>query len=227
MHIWTHRGNPGPENTLEGFSQAWIDGITHFETDIHCTNDGVLVLAHDSDISRLTGVKREIKDLSWKELQNYKIDGQYDWTTLDELHEQFDQARISIDIKSDHALEPFLRWAHEKDLSQYVVGSFSTVRVNRVRKTYPHLTTALTSREILCAAAGFGRLLPAHSGERVAMVPPHFKGVKILTQSFVSFCSQHAIDINVWTINSPTELEQINHLGINGIITDTYHQFIG
>lgn len=226
MHIWTHRGNPGPENTLEGFSQAWIDGITHFETDIHSTSDGVLVLAHDSDISRLTGVKREIKDLPWHELQSYKIDGQYDWTTLDELHEQFDQARISIDIKSDHALEPFLHWAHEKDLSQCVVGSFSTARVDRVRKIYPHLTTALTSKEILYAAAGFGRLLTGHSGDRVAMVPPRFKGVKILTQSFVSFCSQHAIDINVWTINSHTELEQINRLGINGIITDTYHQFI-
>lgn len=226
MHIWTHRGNPGPENTLEGFSQAWLDGITHFETDIHSTRDGVLVLAHDSDISRLTGVKKEIKDISWDELQSHKIEGQYDWTLLDELHDQFNQARISLDIKSDHALEPFLNWTDGKDLSQYIVGSFSSARVERVRQAFPRLTTALTSKEILYAAAGLGRHLPTHSGERVAMVPPRFKGVKILTQSFVSFCSQNSIEINVWTINSPTELDRISHLGISGIITDSYHQFI-
>jgi len=226
MQIWTHRGNPGPENTLEGFSQAWIDGIRHFETDIHCTSDGVLVLAHDSDISRLTGQRKEIRDVTWQELQEHKIDGEFDWTTLDELHTQYDQARISLDIKSDHALEPFLQWAQGKDLSNYIVGSFSTQRVNRVRQAFPVLTTALTSKEILFIAAGLGHLLPRHSAERVAMVPPRFKGVKILTRSFIDFCSLHSIEINVWTINSDEELDQIRHLPISGIITDHYRKFI-
>ena len=226
MQIWTHRGNPGPENTLEGFSQAWIDGIRHFETDIHCTSDGVLVLAHDSDISRLTGQKKEIKDIAWNELQEHKIDGQFDWTTLDELHNQYEHVQISVDIKSDHALEPFLQWAEGKDLSNYIVGSFSAQRVNRVRQVFPALTTALTSKEILFIAAGLGRLLPGHSAKRVAMVPPRFKGIKILTRSFIDFCSMHSIDINVWTINSVEEFDQISHLPINGIITDYYRRFI-
>ena len=226
MQIWTHRGNPGPENTLEGFSQAWVDGIRHFETDIHCTSDGVLVLAHDSDISRLTGQKKEIKDISWQELQEHKIDGEFDWTTLNELHTQYDQVQISVDIKSDHALDPFLQWAEGKNLSNYIVGSFSTQRVTRVRKALPTLTTALTSKEILFSAAGLGRLLPLHSAKRVAMVPPRFRGIKILTRSFIDFCSLHSIDINVWTINSDEELNQIRHLPISGIITDHYRRFI-
>lgn len=226
MQIWTHRGNPGPENTREGFSQAWIDGIRHFETDIHCTSDGVLVLAHDSDISRLTGHKKEIKDIAWQELQQHKIDGEFDWTTLDELHTQYEQAKISVDIKSDDALEPFLQWARGKDLSNFIVGSFSAERVNRVRQVFPTLTTALTSKEILFSAAGLGRLLPAHSAKRVAMVPPRFKGIKILTRSFIDFCALHSIEINVWTINSDEELDQIRHLPINGIITDHYRRFI-
>lgn len=226
MQIWTHRGNPGPENTLEGFSQAWIDGIRHFETDIHCTIDGVLVLAHDSDISRLTGQRKEIKDIAWHELQEHKIDGQFDWTTLDELHTQYEQAKISVDIKSEHALEPFLQWAEGKDLSNFIVGSFSAERVNRVRQVFPALTTALTSKEILFSAAGLSRLLPAHSAKRVAMVPPRFKGIKILTRSLIDFCTVHSIDINVWTINSDEELDQIRHLPISGIITDHYRKFI-
>jgi glycerophosphoryl diester phosphodiesterase len=226
MQIWTHRGNPGPENTLEGFSQAWIDGIRNFETDIHCTSDGVLVLAHDSDISRLTGQKKEIKDISWQELQEHKIDGEFNWTTLDELHSQYDRVQISVDIKSNHALEPFLQWAEGKDLSNYIVGSFSAERVNRVRQVFPMLTTALTSQESLFSAAGLGRLLPGHSAKRVAMVPPRFKGIKILTRAFIDFCSVQSIDINVWTINSDKELNKIRHLPISGIITDHYRKFI-
>lgn len=226
MLIWTHRGNPGPENTLEAFSQAWIDGIRHFETDIHCTSDGVLVLAHDSDISRLTSQKKKIKDISWPELQEHKINGEFDWTTLDELYTQYDHVQISVDIKSDHALQPFLQWAEGKDLSNYVVGSFSTKRVIRVRQVLPALTTALTPKEILFGAAGLGHLLPRHSAKRVAMVPPRIIGIKILTPSFIDFCSLHSIDINVWTINTDEELNQICHLPISGIITDHYRKFI-
>ena len=134
--------------------------------------------------------------------------------------------QISLDIKSDHALEPFLQWAKGKDLSNYIVGSFSAQRVNRVRQVFPALTTALTSKEILFIAAGLGRLLPGHSAKRVAMVPPRFKGIKILTRSFIDFCSIHSIYINVWTINSNEELDQIRHLPISGIITDHYRKFI-
>lgn len=226
MQIWTHRGNPGPENTIEGFSKAWLDGIRFFETDLHCTSDGVLVLAHDSDISRLTGVQRKIRDLTWNELRKYKIQGQFNWTTLDELHNQFKPDRISLDIKSKEAVKPFLDWAGGKDLEHYVVGSFSAKRVVQVRNAYPQLKTALTPKEVLLIATGLGHLLPEHRAERVAMVPPRFNGFKILNQSFISFCSKNKIEINVWTINSQEEFDLIRHLGINGIITDKYHQFI-
>ena len=53
MIVWTHRGNPGPENTLEAFSEAYKNGVRYFETDLHATKDGHLFLMHDKNLIRV------------------------------------------------------------------------------------------------------------------------------------------------------------------------------
>jgi glycerophosphoryl diester phosphodiesterase len=222
MLIWTHRGNPGPENTLEAFTQAWTDGISFFETDIHCTKDGVLVLSHDPDISRLTRQAQLISDLTFEELNQFKIEKRWSWATLDQLVEHFPEATISIDIKSDDALNPFIEWAKGRNLHNLVVGSFSRKRTAAFRKAYPEARTALTSREILAINAGSTWMLKGLPSAVVAMVPVRFKGVPILTQRFIRFCKKMGIQINVWTINDPAEADRLAALDVDGIITDNY-----
>lgn len=226
MQIWTHRGNPGPENTLEAFSQAWSDGVINFETDIHCTRDGILVLAHDPDIYRLTGVNQFIKDLTFEQLQMHKVNGEFNWTKLDQLVEQFPKARISIDIKSDDAIKPFIKSLENWNRTNLLVGSFSTHRVNQVRQAFPDLTTALTMREILIIRVGLGVFLPDHSAKRVAMIPIRFKGLKILTDRFLQFCEKKLIEVNVWTVNTSEELLSLRGKSVSGIVTDDYPQFL-
>ena len=53
MQIWSHRGNPGPENSLAAFDAAHKIGVRNFETDIQVTKDGVIVLAHDPHTGRV------------------------------------------------------------------------------------------------------------------------------------------------------------------------------
>lgn len=53
MIIWSHRGNPGPENSLAAFDAVHKLGIRNFETDIQVTKDGVIVLSHDPHTGRL------------------------------------------------------------------------------------------------------------------------------------------------------------------------------
>lgn len=226
MQIWTHRGNPGVENTLGAFSQAWKDGIRFLETDIHCTIDGVLVLAHDNDIHRLTGVRKKISEITWRELSSYKIGGQTPWATLDQLCESLPDAFISIDIKDSSALVPFLHWLHGKKLQNFVVGSFSPARIKIVRKEFPQLTTALTTHEILAISMGLGALVKLRGGKRMAMVPEVFKGIRILNKNLASFCASHQIPLIIWTVNELTELQRIQKFNITGIVTDKYQEFI-
>jgi len=225
MIVWTHRGNPGPENTLEAFAQAWKDGISHFETDIHVTKDGVLVLAHDPNIQRLTGVNQEIRDLNLDELNENPILGLYEWCTLDALIEAFPLAKISIDIKCDDALAPFIAWLSQHEYSNLVVGSFSTKRVHAVRKAFPKIRTALTPVEILKIRFGFPMDSSSKDSERYAMIPEFMHGFKILTKRFIATCQRMNIAIFVWTVNSVAKGDYLNNLGVHGVVTDNYKLF--
>jgi glycerophosphoryl diester phosphodiesterase len=59
MRIIGHRGTPScpqhPENTLQSIRVALEAGADGVEIDVQATSDGVLVLAHDPDLSRVLG----------------------------------------------------------------------------------------------------------------------------------------------------------------------------
>ena len=223
MIIWSHRGHPGPENTLQAFQAAWEDGITHFETDIHATLDGHLVLAHDPSILRLTEMNHEISSLTLEQLQEFPIHGQHPWCTLEELVTSFPDAHISIDIKSDDTLHPFIQWMNGRHGENFVVGSFSSKRVQSFRHAHPSVRTALTSLETLALVFGLDRLVKWEKSKKLyAMVPLSFRGIPICTSGFIKRCRSKEISIFVWTINDVTTARKLIDLGVHGVVTDTY-----
>ena len=225
MIIWSHRGHPGPENTLQAFTSAWKDGITHFETDIHATLDGHLVLAHDPSILRLTLVDQQISTLTLRQLQEFPIDGQHPWCTLEELVTRFPDAHISIDIKSDDTLDPFITWMHGRHAENFVVGSFSSKRVQSFRQAHPSVRTALTPLETLALVFGVDRFIKWEESKKLyAMVPMKFKGIPICTPGFIRRCRSRDIYIFVWTINDLETARKLIDLGVHGVVTDTYSE---
>jgi len=83
QHAVAHRGFHNPrgrsdlrplENSLSAFEAAWSNGIHFCECDVAITKDEKLVLAHDSDFSRLSldpssdTSNRKVSDLTFKEL---------------------------------------------------------------------------------------------------------------------------------------------------------------
>ena len=70
-----HRGAKGiaPENSLSGFKKAVELGIDGIELDVHLTKDGKLVVIHDMDLKRLSGLKIPIKQFTFEELKKYDI----------------------------------------------------------------------------------------------------------------------------------------------------------
>lgn len=226
MTIWTHRGKPGAENALSGFQLAWENGINHFETDLQLTKDGVLVLSHDPDLLRLTGNSHQIIDLTLNQLQLYPIAGTDPWCTFEELITHFPLGHISIDLKSDEAVYPFIEMAKSYNFENWVVGSFSSDRVKAVRKALPDIKTALTPQEVLLMMIGFtpkGLTKELH----FAMVPPKQYRLPIVTKRFVKKCKSMDIKVFVWTINTEIEYQKMKELEIDGVITDHHTIFLG
>lgn len=76
-----HRGacTSNFENSLEGFKEAFSNGATHIELDIHVTKDKELVVMHDTTLNRTTnyGGSLSIKDMTKEEIKKYKITKNY------------------------------------------------------------------------------------------------------------------------------------------------------
>ncbi|KAG8865148.1 hypothetical protein FRB96_000037 [Tulasnella sp. 330] len=64
---WGHRGASAtfPENTYASFEAAMRDGAEGIESDVHVTQDDVVVMFHDPSLERTTGMKAVIRDSKW------------------------------------------------------------------------------------------------------------------------------------------------------------------
>ncbi|VAW62499.1 Glycerophosphoryl diester phosphodiesterase [hydrothermal vent metagenome] len=69
-----HRGymESYPENTLISLESALLCGARYIEFDVQCTADGQLIVFHDTELFRTTGVKGNIFEMSYAELKNIR-----------------------------------------------------------------------------------------------------------------------------------------------------------
>ncbi len=69
-----HRGLMAsyPENTLIALESALKCGAPYIELDVQCTADGKLVVFHDTELSRTTGVEGNLFEMSFDELKNIR-----------------------------------------------------------------------------------------------------------------------------------------------------------
>ena len=63
-----------PENSLEAFRRAVEKGIA-IELDIHLTKDLQIVVFHDDNLKRLTGLDKNITEMTMSELKKLRLAG--------------------------------------------------------------------------------------------------------------------------------------------------------
>ena len=75
--VLAHRGlaTHATENSLEAFAAAVAVGVTHVETDVHVTADGVLVIFHDQRLDRLTNLTGPVAGVPWSTLRRARLAG--------------------------------------------------------------------------------------------------------------------------------------------------------
>lgn len=100
--VIAHRGGGSglAENTLEAFEGAIADSADYIEIDLRTTKDGVLVIMHDADIDNMTDGTGNVKDMTWEELSQYKVNGKYDIPRLESvLNLTKGRVNIYVDFK--------------------------------------------------------------------------------------------------------------------------------
>lgn len=226
--IIAHRGlaTEAPENTLLAFVLALALGVTHLETDVHATSDGVAVLSHDADLARITGRPTDIASTPLAELQRIGLGADQSVPTLREALRAFPEARFNIDIKADSALQPTVdAILRERAVDRVLVTSFDDARRKAAVAALPGVATSPSSRGVILAALASRapsaalRRLGFHDMHAV-QVPERYRGVPIVTRRLIEAAHESGVEVHVWTIDDPADMLRLFDLGVDGIITD-------
>ena len=118
--VWiSHRGvkTRAIENTLGSFDDAVSAGFTHIETDLRTTADGQIVLAHDADMTRLTGQAMEVEKSKADTLRTLRFPDGQGLLFFDEFMARFGHLAITFDIKpesGEKTLELLAQWLEKR-----------------------------------------------------------------------------------------------------------------
>lgn len=239
-----HRGAAGerPENTLPSFARGLEAGAAILESDLHLTRDGVVVMAHDNTVDRTTDGSGPLREFSFAELS--KLDAGYRFSpdsggsfpfrgqglripTLEEGFKAFPGIRFNLELKADEPALVERTVALVKREGRAPITLLTAEGDALMARLRAHLK-AVDVPAALGAAAGdvlrFVRAAldaSAPPPEPMALqIPASFAGHPLVTRELVAHAHAHGIQVHVWTINDPPEMERLLDLGVDGLVTD-------
>ena len=223
-----HRGLAleAPENTLLAFAKAIALGITHVETDVHASADGVAMISHDPDLRRVAGRDVRVSQLTSHELRRVDLGYGQSFCSLAEALDGFPEARFNIDIKSADAVGPAvdaLRSANAAD--RVLIGSFNATRRLAVIRALPGAATSLSSRcavsAVAAARSGAGPAVRRILRDvQAVQLPESVAGMRPFVPRAIRAFHDARVEVHAWTINDPQRMRRLLDLGVDGLITD-------
>lgn len=130
-----------PENSILAFKEAIKNNLI-IELDVHILKDGNVVVFHDDNLKRMTGIDKNIKDLTFQELNEVYLGETKEKIPLftDVLKLVDGKVPIIIELKSDTKcglLEEEVIKILKKYKGKYAIKSFNPLSVRYFKKHYP------------------------------------------------------------------------------------------
>ena len=227
MRIIGHRGARGeaPENTLGGFQYIHDLGIRAVEFDVRQLKDHELIIMHDDNMLRTTGIDQALYPLNSTELDSYN------------------QAHIWLDWEKQST--PTLRQALQimQDFEHLEVEVKAVQTQAEAERLTQHLTQQLRDFEQRAVITSFDlKILQAlqdqHSTfKRGLLIEDDIQHLAIeqalkydccqigwmnqlATDDLLKATQQANLAISVWTVNDIERAKHLRDCGIDGLITD-------
>ncbi len=237
-----------PENTLEGIAHCLdVNPEWRIEMDVQLTKDEQLILFHDKNALRTTGVDKTIKETNAVDLKN--LNAAYSFNDgisfpfrkkplhvplLKDVFSKFPNAKLLLDIHTDNpkvvGLLHRLLDTHFKHGDFYLVSEYDHI-VKSFRQSRPDVVygvPALEAKKLLVSS--FVRLdgfFPIKS--EILMVPEWFGNIYVLSKRILNHVKKRNKKIWVWlkegkevkTITSAKDYHRFEAMGIDGVFCET------
>ena len=220
--VIAHRGAAGkaPENTLASIRQAIKDGADMIEIDVQESSDGEVVVIHDSDFMKLSGVDLKVWDGSLKQLQELDVGSwfapRFSAERVPTLAQVLEEARGKV-----HVVIELKYYGHDQQLEQRVVEivekagmvddivimSLKYKGIEKIRAQRPKWVIGLLSTK---AVGNLAKLDLDFLAVNMSMA----------TSGFIRRTHAAGKQVYVWTVNDAVSISRMISLGVDGIITD-------
>ena len=229
--LLAHRGARllAPENSLEAFEAALRAGADGIETDVQCSCDGHVVLAHDPHGRGTARVDRAIVECALSELNGWDIGcgpavtagrGPVRMPTLEAALHAFPAVAFNVDIKvhTRAAVDAVLAAVARCGAAQRVLlTSFSTAVMRHVRARRYAGPTGVAQLE---AIATLLLRRPAPAGAQRLQIPERFGALPLDRSWTIARAHAAGLRIDYWVVNEPARAHALLALGADGIVTD-------
>lgn len=203
-----------PENSMPAFKRA-VDAGYGIELDVALTKDDVVVVFHDDNLKRMTGMDRGIGHIAFEELRSLKLAGtEYITPTFQEVLELVDgRVPLIVEIKNGKKNELLCRKVLamlECYKGEYCIESFNPFIVRWFKRNAPEIIRGQLSmnykeeKTMGCITRfALEKLLLNFLGR------PNFIAYKHTDCSKLGFMINHSFGIVTvaWTIESQEEMD--------------------
>ncbi len=233
--VVAHRGasSTHAENTLVALEAALEVGAQAVELDVRLTADGVPVVIHDADVSRVSEGEGFVSDMTFEQVRALDVSGGLhgpaEVPALAEILEALSgRAAAVIEIKNwpdqpgfdpDHGqVEAVVRELDRVGFSgPALLASFNWASVDRVRRLVPELPTGLLSvsgtaeppEALERAREGGHRFVLPHSPDLIAHGP-----------AFVGAAHEVGVRVGTWVVDEPDDVRTFFSWGVDAVATN-------
>jgi glycerophosphoryl diester phosphodiesterase len=219
--VIAHRGASGhrPENTLPAYELAVEQGADMIEIDLHRTQDGAIVVAHDEELAGIGG-QGEIAEATLAQVRALDAGAGESVPTLDEVLDGFaKRIPFNLELKRGKQAEyPGLEQATLDAVNQrgllprMLFSSFYDPVLARLRALSPQARIALLiSQKFPQRAVERAKALGAE-----ALNPEE----SLVTAELVREAHAAGLAVYVFTVDEEAELRRFLDLGVDGIFTN-------
>lgn len=223
ISITAHRGGAGyaPENTISALKTSIAFQADYAEIDVQQLKDGTLILAHDTNFSRIAGVDRNVWNMDYTQVQELDAGAYYSSAFAGEKYPTLQQALACCKDKLKLVIE-LKSTGHEKELEkrtveavqaygmeeQVVFASMNPAILQKVKEIDAGLTTQLIS------AVAFGSYQSMTYADILSIE------ATFVTPELLAGIHDLGKELFVWTVNDEETARKLIDMRVDSILTD-------
>ena len=241
MYLIAHRGFSAiaPENTLSAFRSAIGGGADGIECDVQLSCDRVPIIFHDPGLERTTNGRGEIKKQTLKQLKALDAG---EWFGSEFAGEKIPTFQEVLDLikETDIGLYAEVKQAHDwtnTDLDNLIetiinnncqeritIASFNSNFIGRVRDRAAWSKSDRAEQIKLgynvAEASEYPEILRQAGSKNKASILSEY-GLLLKNPALIESTINQGIDLVAWTVDSQEDLQKLQGLGVERIITNS------